>query len=226
MNGFEATVWRVETAGRVLAVRLMRRGVPAREEVEALRLAARHHQPVPRIVATGAIAGCDFIVMSWCDGVTIGDLLVTGGDPEGLGKLLGAAQADLHRPIDESGSALCHLDFQPFNVRVRDGEVTGIVDWSNARIGDCRDDIAWTQVAFELAPALLPDLAADVHAVMTGWRGGYAEHRRLPDDTELSPFLAYAAARQLADWDERFREDTSLADVAAAARDIRDRWRG
>jgi hypothetical protein len=118
MNGFEATVWRVETAGRVLAVRLMRRGVPAREEVEALRLAARHHQPVPRIVATGAIAGCDFIVMSWCDGVTIGDLLVTGGDPEGLGKLLGAAQADLHRPIDESGSALCHLDFQPFNVRV------------------------------------------------------------------------------------------------------------
>jgi Ser/Thr protein kinase RdoA (MazF antagonist) len=203
MPGYEAEVWRTELAdGRVVAVRLLRAGIPADGELAALRLAAAHRQPVPAIVAHGRWAGRHAIVTAWCRGRSMGELLEDGGDPGELGRLMGRAHAALHEPVAD-GQVLCHLDFQPYNILLDGGEISAVVDWGNAHLGDRRDDLAWTVVVLALAPDLLPALAGGIDPFRQGWRDGYAERRDLPGEDELRPFLAYAAARQLADWAPR-----------------------
>ena len=226
MQGYEAAVWRATlTDGRTVAVRLLRTGLPAEGELAALRLARRLGQPAPAVVAHGQWDGREAIVAAWCRGRSMGELLEEGGDPDALGRLMGNAQARLHEPAAD-GRTLCHLDFQPFNILVLDGEITGIVDWGNAKMADRRHDLAWTEIVLELAPALLPDVAPTIDAFRTSWRHGYGEVRDLPDADELRPFLARAAAQQLRDWAPRADAGECPASVVDAAEAIATRWSG
>jgi Ser/Thr protein kinase RdoA (MazF antagonist) len=223
-HGYDATVWRVElTDGRILALRLLRPDVRADNELAALRLAARHGHPVPRIVAAGRVDGRDAIVMTWCAGHTIAELLASGGDVDKLGLLFGDAHARLHQPLDD-GTSLCHLDYQPFNVLADAGVITGIVDWSNARTGDARADIAWTTAVLAFAPSLRPDLSTGVPAFTAAWRRGYAARRRFPEHSELRPFLAAAARRQHDDWTRRVRSGEAPPALAEATAALVARW--
>jgi aminoglycoside phosphotransferase (APT) family kinase protein len=220
-NGFEATVWRADLSdGRTVAVRLLQPGIPPDRELAALRLAADYGHPAPRVIASGTYERRAAIVMTWCRGRTIGELMQHGGDTQELGELFGRAFARLHRRMDD-GTVLCHLDFQPFNVLAEDGEVTGIVDWSNARAGDPREDLAWTTVVLDLGAVLLPDLAAGIPAFQDAWRAGYGA---LPDEAELRPFLAAAALRQQADWAPRVAAGAVPEQVGTATEDIVARW--
>lgn len=225
MNGFDASVWRADLVdGRVVAVRVLRPGVSAAAELDMLRLAGEHGHPVPAIVADGHHDGRDVVVMTWCSGSPIGDLL-DASTAHALGTLFGRAHADLHRPLDGAGHVLCHRDYQPFNVLTDGVRVTGIVDWSNAAIGDPRTDLAWTAVVLPLGATLLPELADGLSAFAAAWREGYAEQRAMPTDDELRPFLARAAARQLADWTPRAATGGCPPAVLDAARELVERWR-
>lgn len=97
MAGFDAVVWQVTTAGRTLAVRLLRRGHASGRECAAVRLAAVLGLPVPHIVAEGSWAGRTVVVSTWCAGTPVGERMVA--EPDSLGALagrFGAAQAALH----------------------------------------------------------------------------------------------------------------------------------
>jgi aminoglycoside phosphotransferase (APT) family kinase protein len=56
-----------------------------------------------------------------------------------------------NRPSDCEHPSICHGDFHPYNLLAKDGEVTGILDWSSCRIGDPASDVASTLVIFNAA---------------------------------------------------------------------------
>jgi Ser/Thr protein kinase RdoA (MazF antagonist) len=225
MAGYDATVWRVELPNRrTVAVRILRPGVSSARELAAMRLAAEHGHPVPDIVAVAHRDGRDVVASSWCDGRTIGDLLLADGDPVDLGRLLGNAHAQLHAPLAADGSVLCHLDFQPFNVLAADGRVTGIVDWANARVGDRCEDLAWTRVVLAFGSALIPQFADGIDDFTAAWQAGYAQLRTMPGDAELAPFLADAAHRQLGDWQPRAAAGECPPAVLDCAEALTRRW--
>jgi hypothetical protein len=93
-----------------------------------------------------------------------------------LGKLFGEQQAEIHQsplegapsadwidcfgPVDapmrrrleqvQQHPALIHLDYYPANLIFESGRLSGILDWTNARIGDPRADLArtWALMTF------------------------------------------------------------------------------
>jgi aminoglycoside phosphotransferase len=227
-DGYDATVWRAELADdRTVAVRLLRAEVHPDRELAALHLAAEYGHPAPRLLADGTIDGHAVLVMSWCPGRPIADLLLEGVGPGGLGTAFGRAQARLHRRMDD-GTVLCHLDYQPYNVLVEDDgvsgpAVSGIVDWSNARAGRPAEDLATTTVILEIASAVVPELGATLDEFTVAWRAGYAELHPMPDDDELAACLARAAQLQLDTW--RPRAATSPPAVLERAEAIVERWR-
>jgi aminoglycoside phosphotransferase (APT) family kinase protein len=71
----------------------------------------------------------------------------------------GYAWTQKHRPV-ETATAICHGDFHPLNVMVDGGEVSGVLDWSNARIEDPAWDVRATMALFGYAPADMPSFLA------------------------------------------------------------------
>jgi hypothetical protein len=67
-------------------------------------------------------------------------------------------------------------------------------------------------VTLELGPAVVPDLAGPLPAFAAAWRAGYGE---FPDEDELRPFLAAAAARQHGDWARRSSAPAAIHERAA-----------
>ncbi len=51
-----------------------------------------------------------------------------------------------NRPPEPEPPSICHGDFHPLNILVRDGEVTGVLDWSDAIFGDPALDVACTML--------------------------------------------------------------------------------
>jgi len=224
MPGYDASVWRVSTESGVVAVRVLPADRDISHEVEMQQLAAGLGVPAPEVLRSGAYLGHPYTVTSWLPGRPLGELLAHGLSVRQGGELLGRAMAALHEPL-HGGSVLCHLDFQPFNVLVTGDEITGIVDWSNARLGDARQDIAWTLVVMRLAPALMPGLADAVEPFLAAFRAGYAASRELPADDELRPFVLAAAQQQIDDWAPRIASGAAPQAVGAAARAALDAWR-
>jgi aminoglycoside phosphotransferase (APT) family kinase protein len=85
-------------------------------------------------------------------------------------ELLGRCQDAVRRfgdRVPELG-AIVHWDFTPDNVLVRDGRVTGVIDWEGARSGDPRFDLVTLAYYAPGTPLLergLGDLDAGVRAV-------------------------------------------------------------
>ena len=53
--------------------------------------------------------------------------------------------------------AICHGDFHPLNILMREGKVTGVLDWSGFRITDPVLDVGATKIVLSiLAPVLVP----------------------------------------------------------------------
>jgi aminoglycoside phosphotransferase (APT) family kinase protein len=95
---------------------------------------------------------------------------------------------DLPEPIGEAAlraaltgrrrTGLLHLDVRAANLRRAGGRLTGIVDWSNALVGD--PDLEWARLA---EFARLPDNGIDFEAVLAA--GGH------PLDRDSSAFWVY-----------------------------------
>ncbi len=133
--------------GRVLR-RFKSGGDPQREAL-AMRHAREHGYPVPEVLEITT----DSLVLEKVEGPTMWEAGVD--DPSSV-PAHSAVLADLHRALHEieapeglpaigEGDRLLHLDMHPFNVILSPrGPV--VIDWSNARRGDPRFDVALTWV--------------------------------------------------------------------------------
>jgi len=64
-----------------------------------------------------------------------------------------------NRPEDPERLVVCHGDFHPFNILIKDSEVSGVLDWSGFLISDPAYDIGITQVLGTVAaPSLFPEI--------------------------------------------------------------------
>jgi aminoglycoside phosphotransferase (APT) family kinase protein len=89
---------------------------------------------------------------------------------------------------------LLHLDYHLLNVLVDDHHITAVLDWTNARSGDPRADLARTFTILNvepLPPSLSKPLIRCVLWIFTrGWQHGY--RRRSKELDEMALFYAWA----------------------------------
>jgi aminoglycoside phosphotransferase (APT) family kinase protein len=106
--------------------------------------------------------------------------------------------------------ALIHLDFHPLNVLVEDGEVSGIIDWTNAAAGDPRADFAMTASILCVGPIppgpLRPVLRVARRLLYGAWRGAYEKAAGRVDDGDVAPFMAWAGTTMLHEMEPRARQ--------------------
>ena len=61
-----------------------------------------------------------------------------------------------NRPPEPKSLAICHGDFHPFNILIKEGKITGVLDWGGTLIGDPAMDIANTIKLITIFPKYLP----------------------------------------------------------------------
>lgn len=81
----------------------------------------------------------------------------------------GMAWLTAHRPNDTSGSAVCHGDFHPLNVLVRNNELAGVVDWAWSGVGPAEYDVGAAIALLEHGPVALPRPLLPIVRVARRW---------------------------------------------------------
>ncbi|MEZ4520530.1 MAG: phosphotransferase [Thermomicrobiales bacterium] len=179
--------------------------------------------PVATVIASDVVGSHAFQLLRWIDGQEMGRALL-GGDflaAEG-GAAFGRLQARLHRveppadlahaldwPVPEAyperlravllqttgpGDRLVHLDFHPGNVLVNEGRISGLIDWTNARRGDPRFDLARTYLILRLMPGVRDDVRVMARPILrsfiSSWHRAY--RTEMGAIRGFRPFLAWA----------------------------------
>ncbi|NQW18589.1 MAG: phosphotransferase family protein [Chloroflexi bacterium] len=76
-----------------------------------------------------------------------------------------------NRPSERDTLVVCHGDFQPFNVMMDDGKVSGVIDWPGGAFGDPEYDVAVTVTLMGIiAGAIMPE----ARPLLTGFTDAYA----------------------------------------------------
>jgi aminoglycoside phosphotransferase (APT) family kinase protein len=110
---------------------------------------------------------------------------------------------ETHRPPAPERASILHLDFHPINMLCRWRRCTGILDWSDADVGDRHADVAASIVRMRSAPLVLgATLWQKLNLIPGRWLFWkyylFAYRRRLPlDEQRLAYFMAWAALRRL-----------------------------
>jgi aminoglycoside phosphotransferase (APT) family kinase protein len=199
-------------------------GAVCAREIVAMQAAGAAGIPVPRVHGQAIWRERPAMLISWCAGRPMISLVLREPwRAFGYGLAFGETQAAIHaitappelavrpwldwkgphRPAVRSrleelgGSAgrLLHLDYHMLNVMADGGRVSAVLDWTNARSGDPRADLARTLSILRLdmgRPALpvLEGLAALWRVFEAGWWRGYTGAAGVPSD--LAPFYAWA----------------------------------
>src|SRR5215210_421986 len=179
----------------------------ARFEERAMTAAAANDAPAPRVAATGTWQDRPVMLLSWCDGQTLREAIrQRPWAAFRLGRACGRAQARLHaaaapaslasmpwisrfgvpdpelrrrlEAVEKPHVSLLHLDFHMDNVLVWKGDVTGLVDWTNASAGDARADLArsWSLLTRRGGAGARARASASLwRVVAAGWHRGYAQ---------------------------------------------------
>lgn len=201
-------VWRIQGDGKTFALRMLRSDEheTALAERQAMDSARARGAPVPEVLATGTWNRRPVILLSWCDGHTLREAARRRpGAAFQIGMACGREQARLHEtpappslastswltrfgPVDpellerlkrvEGPPRLLHLDCSIDNVLVARGEVTGLIDWTNACAGDGRADLArtWSLLPRRfLGGARMRAAALLWRLVSAGWQRGYEQ---------------------------------------------------
>jgi Ser/Thr protein kinase RdoA (MazF antagonist) len=183
----------------------------------AAAAAAAARVPVPRVL--GQIEGA--VLLELVRGRPAGEL----ADPEhaaAAGRACGAlherlagvaAPEGLREELPGRERSLLHLDLHPYNVLVDDaGEVTAVIDWTNAAAGDPQLDAARTWSILTLDPAALARRTEPGWlALSEAWLDGLPE---IP-----APARAWACRFMLADLGKRL-DPAALAPVREALRRV------
>lgn len=62
------------------------------------------------------------------------------------------------RRVEPEWLVICHGDLHGFNLILREGKVSGVVDWTNARVAEPAFDVAYTATLLEQMPVAAPVL--------------------------------------------------------------------
>jgi aminoglycoside phosphotransferase (APT) family kinase protein len=243
-GGADTLMWRVHLGEEQYALRVFQPAQEQRFQREKKILAAANWAklPVPRIVETVTAEGYLVMLLSWCPGQPL--LEVLRNNPAQVwnaGLAFGQAQARLHlAPLSKalphrsddwiawmgSGNdqlaqaleqtsrgvrhALLHLDYHPYNVIMKDGQISGIIDWANAQVGDPRADFARTYSILRVDPWLddPPVTLTFLRWILErAWRRGYQQVAGTVADTEL--FYAWAGQAMVRDLGQRVEQPES-----------------
>jgi len=200
-----------------------------RRELVALGAAGCGCLPVPRVFAMGTYQDRPALLTEWCQGrPLLDDVRQRPERVLALGMQFGRWQAAIHRikapaslranwiawagPL-EPGFAnylervsrvrqprLLHLDYHPLNVLIQHGQVSAVLDWTNAHAGDPRADFARTVSLLRLHPLTGGPAERGMRLLLEiGWRLGYGGLER-----DMAPFYAWAGAAMQHDLAHRF----------------------
>jgi len=147
---------------------VLRVGERVGDEVLAMSAAAAH-VPVPRVL--GQIEGA--VLLELLPGRPAGELAsAAAGRACGAlhERLAGVTAPEGLRELPGRERKLLHLDLHPYNVLVDEaGEVTAVIDWTNAAAGDAQLDAARTWSILTLDPAALARRDAGWTALSEAW---------------------------------------------------------
>jgi aminoglycoside phosphotransferase (APT) family kinase protein len=258
-GGADTAIWRVVWRGEFYALRLFRpeQVTTCEREVATMQAAAAGGIPVPDVVRRGTWEGRSVLLLSWIGGQTLSAQL--RAHPRWFwqsSRAFGQTQAAIHRLNAPAGMSatewiewvgdepelkarlydlpsrktrLIHLDYHPLNVMVQGGQVSGVLDWANARAGDPRADFARTYTILRVEPYSPDDdslwLALARRLLERFWRAGYVQAGG--DLNDMALFYAWAGAAMIRDLTPRVRnpdhwvQDKHLDGVRA----WRDRWK-
>lgn len=195
-------------------------------ERAAMAAAHKAGLPVPRVRAAGEVAGQPVLLIDWLVGETLMQAIHEAPlRAWRLGHAFGQMQARIHQIpappeiargdhawiewaapdpalatlLHETASgkaALLHLDYHPLNVLVHGGMISGVLDWTNADVGDPRADVARTGAILRFLPGN-PAWTAQRntrvrHLLHYGWRTGYQASAGTLSG--MAPFHAWAGA--------------------------------
>ncbi len=121
-----------------------------------------------------------------------------------------------HRPDPPAVPSIIHLDFHPVNMMCRWRRCTGILDWSDADVGDRHADVAATLVLVRSSPGEIGHNWWQRLTTLPGrWMlQAYYLHsycKRLPmDDRRLAYYLAWASLRRLCQREQWMRASPQI----------------
>lgn len=176
-------------------------------EQRAMGFASAAGVPTPRVLATAVWERRPVMLLSWCEGQTLRESLrARPWAAFGLGVACGREQARLHRQpappafgppswitrfgavgpelrarlerIETAHAAVLHLDCHSDNILLTGGKVTGLLDWTNACVGDPRADIArtWSMLTRRAGTGVRGRAAAYASRIAAaGWLRGYEQ---------------------------------------------------
>lgn len=210
-GGASGAAWRVSAAGAAYVLRFERSASLTDARIAAIAAARSAGLPAPALVGRRRVGDHEAVLLAWLPGITLLEAVTLApatvsawglrmGDmqrrlhavpaPSGLPAAttdpahpFGAGRAVLGLP---DGDRLLHLDWHPLNLIVdpERGEISGIVDWDNARAGHPLLDLARTESIMTLDPGVagLPDeLRARLAEFVDAWADGYGpEARAIP----------------------------------------------
>ncbi len=215
-GGASASAWKVEADGKQYVLRLSGSAELATARLSAMAAALVAGLPVPDLVRRSSTSLGEGVLLSWLPGVPLAEVLLQSpAAARDLGHAMGAMQRRLHAlkapmnlravsvdaddpfaagrgiPGLPDGDALLHLDWHPLNILVDPAsrEITGIVDWDNARRGHPLLDLARTSSILTVEPSLA-SLPAELQNVLEpfrdAWADGYGpEARNIPAECHL-----------------------------------------
>jgi aminoglycoside phosphotransferase (APT) family kinase protein len=237
-GGASGSAWRVRTATEVLMLRRASSDRAADAWLSAVRAARAADLPAPELLRRATTAAGEMVLLSWLPGISLMDaVLAAPADAPRWGRQMGELQRRLHEiaappelpsvttdrghpfvagaGMDRipEGDRLLHLDWHPLNL-VTDGatgEISGIVDWDNARRGHPWLDVARTHAMLTVEPTLgsLPTaIRAQITAIHRGWTDGYGpEALNIP-----AACLAWAGRVMVADLEPRYTDAPETLD--------------
>lgn len=200
-GGASASAWKVQADGNQYVLRLSDSAGLTAARLSAMAAARVAGLPVPELVRRANTPLGEAVLLSWLPGTPLADVLVQSPETASdLGHAMGAMQRRLHEvtaPMDvpavitdpdhpfaagrgipglPEGDALLHLDWHPLNILVNPAsrEITGIVDWDNARRGHPRLDLARTSSILTVEPSLA-SLPAELRDVLVPFREAWAD---------------------------------------------------
>ena len=234
-GGADTALWRVLWRGQPYALRVFRpeQAAVCDREVAAMQAAATGGVPVPAVVRQGQWEDRPALLLSWMAGRPLAEQLFA--QPHliwQLGKAFGRTQAAIHALAAPPGltathwiewagdepelkarlydlpsrkTALLHLDYHPLNLMVQGSQISGVLDWANARAGDPRADCARTYTILRVEPQSpngdsLP-MAVARRLLERAWRAGYLQAGGRLEDMAL--FYAWAGAVMIRDLSPR-----------------------